>query len=289
MKIFEIIEKANNELNKLNIEDGNLKVKILLSNLLNVKKEYLVINSNEDVLLDVENDFFTKLELLKKNYPIQYIINNQSFYGYDFFVNENVLIPQPDTEILVDEVVKYLKELSGFDFNKKVKVLDLCTGSGIIGICIKKALGEKVEVFASDISDKALDVARINANKLNASINFIKSDIFENFSEEFLSNFDVIVSNPPYIRTEVINTLSEEVKNEPFIALDGKSDGLYFYKKIIDEGRKYLKECGKIFFEIGYDQKEEVMNLFKEYKYKEIYSKKDFSDNDRIVVGMKGE
>lgn len=286
MKIFEIIEKANNE---LNIEDGNLKVKILLSNLLNVKKEYLVINQTEDVSKEIESDFFTKLELLKKNYPIQYIIKKQSFYGYDFFVNENVLIPQPDTEILVDEVVNYLKELKGISFNKKIKVLDLCTGSGIIGICIKKALEEIVEVFASDISDKALEVANINAKKLDVSISFIKSDVFENFSEDFLNEFDVIVSNPPYIRTEVIDTLSEEVKNEPFIALDGKEDGLYFYNKIINEGRKYLRENGKIFFEIGYDQKEDVMNLFKEYKYKEVYSKKDFSDNDRIVVGMKGE
>ena len=136
MKIFEIIEKANNELNKLDIEDGSLKVKILLSSLLNVKKEYLMINSNEEVLSNIENDFFTKLELIKKNYPIQYIINKQSFYGYDFFVNENVLIPQPDTEVLVDEVVNYLKELIGNYSNKNVKVLDLCTGSGIIGICI---------------------------------------------------------------------------------------------------------------------------------------------------------
>lgn len=289
MKIFEIIEKANNELNKLDIEDGSLKVKILLSSLLNVKKEYLMINSNEEVLCNIENDFFTKLELIKKNYPIQYIVNKQSFYGYDFFVNENVLIPQPDTEILVDEVINFLKELKNIDSNKKVNVLDLCTGSGIIGICIKKALGEFVNVFASDISDKALEVANINEKRLDASISFIKSDIFGNFSEEFFNNFDVIVSNPPYIRTEVIDTLSEEVKNEPFIALDGKDDGLYFYRIIIDEGRKYLKENGKIFFEIGYDQKEEVMNLFENYKYKEIYSKKDFSDNDRIVVGMKGE
>lgn len=289
MKIFEIIEKANNELNKLDIEDGKLKVKILLSSLLNVKKEYLMINSNEEVLSNTQNDFFTKLELIKKNYPIQYIINKQSFYGYDFFVNENVLIPQPDTEVLVDEVVNYLKELIGNDSNKNVKVIDLCTGSGIIGICIKKALGENVEVFASDISEKALEVASINANNLGVAINYIKSDIFESFSEDFFNKFDLIVSNPPYIRTEVIDTLSDEVKKEPFIALDGKDDGLYFYNKIIDEGRKYLKECGKIFFEIGYDQKEEVMNLFKEYNYKEIYSKKDFSDNDRIVVGMKGE
>lgn len=287
MKVFEILEEGKMILKKINIEDCNLKLKLLLSDILNVKKEYLSININEDVDEIKKEEFFKKVELLKKNVPIQYIIGKQYFYGYEFLVNENVLIPQPDTEILVEEIIEYVYDI--FEKNKidKINILDLCTGSGIIGICLKKKLGEKVDVYASDISNLALEVAKKNAEKLDVKITFIESDLFEYINKNI--KFDIIVSNPPYIKTDVIESLSEEVKKEPHLALDGKEDGLYFYKKIINLAKDYLKENGKLFFEIGYDQKEDVENIFYENNYINVYSKKDYGLNDRIVVGMKGE
>ena len=285
MKVLEILEAGNKILKDVNVEEYYLKTKMLLLDILNKPKEYLIINKDEEVNEELENIFFEKLELLKKNIPIQYIINKQEFYGYEFFVNENVLIPQPDTEILVEEVINYIN--SKIIGNSKVDVLDLCTGSGIIGICLKKKLESKVCIYESDVSENALEVAKKNAERLDTDINFIKSDLFEKINSNF--KFDIIVSNPPYIKTDVIKSLSGEVKCEPFIALDGKEDGLYFYRKIIKEAKEYLNINGMLFFEIGYDQREEVENLFKENGYKNVYSKKDYSGNDRIVVGMKGE
>ena len=285
MKIYELIDKANKILKENNDLDANIKTKLLLSSVLNVDNGYLNINFDKEVDKEKEDEFLLKLELLKSGKPVQYIINKQSFYGYDFFVNENVLIPQPDTEILVEEVITYI-ENNYKNYGKVLNVLDLCTGSGIIGICLKKKLGNKVNVYASDISEKALEVAKINAEKLGVEINFICSDLFENLDE---IKFDIIVSNPPYIKTDVIKELSKEVQNEPFIALDGKEDGLYFYRKIIIKSKGYLEKNGKIFFEIGYDQSNEVENLFKENNFIDIYTKKDYGNNDRIVVGKKGE
>lgn len=285
MKVYEILENANNILKELNIDDYMLKSKLLLLDILDEKKEFLVINREKELEENVEKIFFEKLELLKKNIPIQYIINKQSFYGYEFFVDENVLIPQPDTEVLVEEVIDYLSSKS-LD-NNKLQVLDLCTGSGIIGICLKKNLSEKVSVYASDISIKALEVAKKNAKKLDVEIEIVNSDLFSNIDSKL--KFDIIVSNPPYIKTNVIDTLSNEVKCEPFIALDGKEDGLYFYRKIIEESKKNLNNNGMIFFEIGYDQKDDVIKLFEENGFVNVYSKKDYSGNDRIVVGMKGD
>ena len=285
MKVFELLEAGNKILKDINVEEYYLKTKMLLLDILNKSKEYLIINKDEEVNKELENIFFEKLELLKKNIPIQYIINKQEFYGYEFFVNENVLIPQPDTEILVEEVINYIN--SKIIGNSKVDVLDLCTGSGIIGICLKKKLESKVCIYESDVSKNALEVAKKNAERLDADITFIESDLFEKINSNL--KFDIIVSNPPYIKTDVIKSLSGEVKCEPFIALDGKEDGLYFYRKIIEEAKEYLNTNGILFFEIGYVQREEVENLFKENGYKNVYSKKDYSGNDRIVVGMKGE
>lgn len=194
----------------------------------------------------------------------------------NFYVDENVLIPQPDTEILVEEIINLYK-------NKKCKILDLCTGSGAIAIALAKYV-EDAQIVASDISMKALQIAKLNAEKnlLHKKIKFIESDMFEKIDD---TDFDIIVSNPPYIKTDVINTLDASVKKEPNIALDGGQDGLKFYKIIINKAHQYLSNNGKLFLEIGYDQKEDVIKLLnKTGYYNEIYSKKDLGQNDRIVV-----
>lgn len=278
MKIVEVLQNAIQELNNNKISDPIMKSRILLSNILNTTKEYLVINSEEEISIETTNKFNEGINKLIKGYPLQYITNHQEFMKLDFYVDENVLIPRADTEILVEEVI------SNCEKNKEYKVLDLCTGSGAIGISIARYISNSY-ITCTDVSNKALEIARKNAKANNIdNIEFIESDMFKNIK----GKFDIIVSNPPYIVKDVITTLDKEVQNEPYIALDGGIDGLDFYKIIACEAHRYLNENGKVFLEIGYDQKEEVTNLLKvSEKYNSIYSKKDLYDNDRIVVATK--
>ena len=277
MIIDEALFMGIRELNNNNIEESNLKAKLLISNVLDVTKEYILIHGNEEFPVDKLNEYFEKIERAANGEPVQYIINSQNFYGMNFYVDENVLIPQPDTEILVEEAIKIIRKE-----NKKLKVLDLCTGSGAIAVSIAKE--ENVEVTASDVSKKALEVAKKNSTMNNVNINLIESDLYKNIKDEF----DIIVSNPPYIATNVIDTLSSEVKSEPKIALDGGRDGLDFYRKIAEESKKYLCTNGYLIVEIGYDQKEDVIKILEESGYTNIYCIKDLNQNDRVIVANKG-
>ena len=279
MIIKEVLKSSIEEINKLNIEDASMKVKMLLSDILGKEKEYLLIHDNEELSQEVLDNFYAKLNRLKDEEPIQYILNKQEFMGFEFYVDENVLIPQPDTEILVEEVVDISKKIN--NNSNELRVLDMCTGSGAIAISLSKLI-ENASVSASDISDGALNVAKENAIKNSVNIEFYKSDLFNDISKNV--KFDIIVSNPPYIQTEVIKGLSKEVQSEPFIALDGGEDGLVFYREIIKNAKDYIIEDGYLALEIGYDQKESVTNLLRENGYKNIYSKTDLAGNDRIIV-----
>ena len=194
--------------------------------------------------------------------------------GYPFYVDEHVLIRRQDTETLAEEALKVLKP--------GMQVLDLCTGSGCILISLMK-MCEGLYGTGSDISEEALEVARKNACRLEVNATFIRSSLFEHIS----GRYDLIVSNPPYIRTSVIQELQEEVRlHDPFIALDGKEDGLYFYREIIKAGGGYLKPGGYLMFEIGYDQGTEVASLMEKHGYRNIMVKKDLAGLDRVVSGM---
>ncbi|MFQ9516158.1 MAG: peptide chain release factor N(5)-glutamine methyltransferase [Eubacterium sp.] len=221
------------------------------------------------------------LALIKKRsdkIPLQYITGVQEFMGFPFKVNENVLIPRQDTELLVEKAVEYIHMQ-----RKTVKVLDMCTGSGCIAISVDK-LCPMAEVTGADISYKALALARENSDKNNAEVNFIQSDLFKNIEEKF----DVIISNPPYIKTGEIDTLMEEVKDyEPIIALDGDNDGLKFYRLISKKLNFYLNDKGKIMFEIGYDQGDAVPEILNRYGLKDIKVHKDLSGHDRVVIAGK--
>ena len=214
-----------------------------------------------------------------KHIPLAYIFGKTDFFGYNFIVDENVLIPRLDTEILIEKLIEEVKSR-----HNETSVLDIGTGSGAIAIILNKETNAKV--MAVDISEKALEIAKKNAEINKAEVEFIHSDLFSNISG---LKFDIIVSNPPYIETSVIETLDDEVKlNEPILALDGGEDGLDFYRKIVNEASKYLKNNGKLFFEIGYNQSESVSLLMKA-KFKNVCVIKDYLGNDRIVVGEKND
>lgn len=284
MKIKEVIEEGKNVLSKNNIEDNVIITRELLAFVLGVEKQYLVIHLEDELNAEDYKKFKENINKLINGKPLQYITNNQEFMGLNFFVNENVLIPQPDTEIIVEETLKKCKEL--LLKNGKIKILDLCTGSGAIAVSLSIFLGDEAEVFASDISTKALEVAKYNNGKNNTNVRFIESNLFKNIQEQ---KFNIIVSNPPYIRSDVINKLSKQVQNEPHLALDGGEDGLKFYKKIIEQSCNYI-ENGYLILEIGYDQKEDVENLLKENKnYSEIKTIQDLSGNDRCVIAKVGK
>lgn len=282
MKIKDVLSNGILILKNANIEDATLKARIILADLLNKSKEYLMIHDNKEIEEGLNNLFLEKIERIKNNEPLQYVINKQEFMGLELYVDNNVLIPQPDTENLVEEVILIADNIRK-SYKKELRILDMCTGSGAIAISLSKLI-KKSLIYAADISPKALKIADENSSKHAANILFFESDLFKNISK--LYKFDIIVSNPPYIETEVINTLSEEVKKEPQIALDGGIDGLDFYRQIIQDAKDYLNENGYLAFEIGYNQKQSVEKLFKDNGYKNIYSRKDLAGNDRIVVGQ---
>ena len=291
MNIKQALEYGIELLNKNNIESPNLKTRMLLANILNKNKEYLLIHDTEELNISNINKYKEDIQKLANGIPIQYIINKQEFMGLEFYVDKNVLIPQPDTEILVEEVINICKEQNA---NKKIKILDLCTGSGAIGISIANNI-KNCEMTLSDISYDALEIAQKNSvivedigedigDSQKSNIRTIQSDLFEKIE----GKFDIIVSNPPYIETKTIQTLDKEVQMEPKLALDGGEDGLDLYRRIIKEAYKYLNNNGTLALEIGYNQKDKVINLIKASNmYKGIYSKKDLSNNDRIVVCKK--
>ena len=224
MTIKECLKKGIEALDIIGIEDSVLKAKLLLANIIGKPKEYLFIHENEELEDEEEKEFWRQIDELSKNTPLQYLTKTQEFMGLDFYVNENVLIPRSDTEILVEEVLKNI------DKSKKVRILDMCTGSGIIGISLAK-ICDNVEVVCVDKSDMALEVAFENAKFHGVAnrIDFICSDMFcELFDLCNMKDvkFDIIVSNPPYIETETIKTLNKDVQKEPLMALDGGEDGL---------------------------------------------------------------
>ena len=276
MNLKEILKYGKEELIKNNIEDASIIAKELAEHIFKITRAQMIANNDMEFSKDQTDNYINSIKKISTGIPIQYITNNQEFMNLNFYVDENVLIPQPDTETLVEEVINEYKE-------KKCEILDLCAGSGAIAISLAKYINES-NIVASDISMKALQIAKLNAEKnlVRKKIEFIESDMFNKIYKD---DFDIIVSNPPYIKTKVIGELDKQVKNEPYIALDGGADGLKFYKIIIENAYKYIKNEGKVFLEIGYDQKNELINLFKENNhYENIYSKKDLGGNDRIIV-----
>lgn len=270
------------------VEDAAIDAWLLAEFQLGINKQKFYMNTGMNISQMQYDEYMEKVMWRSQRIPLQHITGTQEFMGMEFIVNEHVLIPRQDTELLVEKAIIAANELKQHEgnANKKIKILDMCTGSGCIAISLAK-LCENVQVTAVDISDNALMVARENANKheLTDKITFVQSDLFENINDKY----DLIVSNPPYIPTKVIRELEEEVKtHEPMIALDGNEDGLDFYNKITAQAMDYLEDCSFIIYEIGYDQGEEVSSMLRNiYPCVKVY--KDLAGNDRVVVSGKEE
>lgn len=256
-------------------------VKLLLSDLLNLNPLELLNHLNDMIEEDKTNLFKKEIESLKEGKPLQYVIGNVNFYGNSFLVNEHVLIPRFETEELVENTMNYIKQM--FPNNQSLRILDIGCGSGVIGLTLKKHF-PNATLDLLDISPEALIVAKENAKRLNLEVNFIESDVFQKVDHQY----DVIISNPPYIKThEEIETIVKD--NEPHLALYAGEDGLDVYRKILKDIEKYIKEKSLIALEIGQDQKQEIMILINNYlDDQEIEVKKDLSGRDRMIFITKG-
>lgn len=237
---------------------------------------------NENLVLELtEEDEQKYFQLINKHIkddtPLSHLVGFEYFYDRKFKVTSDVLSPRMETEELVYKVIDYIRKNN----LTNIKILDLCTGSGIIGITLKKELEEfDVKILASDISSRALTVAKENASSLEADISFVESDLFSNIQDKF----DIIVSNPPYIAHDDKKTIKENVLNyDPHLALFADEEGMYFYRNIIEKSRPYLNEKGIMFFEIGYDQKEKIITLGENNKFETVVYK-DINGRDRIAV-----
>ena len=251
------------------------QVNLLLSYILDCENLDLIMHIKDEVPLSVVNKYKEKIEQVKNNIPIQYVIGKVNFYGYEFIVNQNVLIPRFETEELVENTIKYIDKLFK---DKNISIIDLGSGSGNIGITLKKKI-PSTNVTCVDISVDALQVAKENAKILDCNINFIESDMLDSVK----SKFDVIISNPPYISLD--EAIEDIVKdNEPHLALYAENKGLYFYDKILATCQKNLKEKFLIAFEIGMTQKDDIIALVNKYFDKvHIECKKDMSSKDRMI------
>lgn len=274
--VRDIINKAQNTLETAGIADSQVDSWLLAEFVFGITRAKYYANMQMTVDGKSAEKYNELVNQRAGHIPLQHLVGTQEFMGLTFKVNENVLIPRQDTELLVENVADCLG-------NGERTVLDMCTGSGCIAVSIDR-LSKDSKVTAVDISEKALEVAQENNRFNNANVTFIQSDLFTNVT----GRYDIIVSNPPYIRTDEIPKLMEEVKShEPVMALDGMEDGLYFYKKICNEASDYLNDNGKIFFEIGYDQGDDVSEILRQNRFCNIEVLKDLSGNDRVVIARK--
>lgn len=276
MKTYkDALEYGKQRLLECKIEDAKLDAWLLLEHVSGISRSWYFVHEDDEISQEDMEKYQRLIEQRGKHIPLQQLTKEAYFYGMKFFVNENVLIPRQDTEVLVEQVLSLSKG------KENLKLLDMCTGSGCILLALlanlKQASGTGV-----DLSEKALEVAQRNGKELGIEVSWVQSDLFDKVS----GSYDIIVSNPPYIETSVIEGLMDEVKlYEPRMALDGTEDGLFFYREITMQAGKYLKNNGILAFEIGYNQGKAVSEFMKENGYKEVQVLQDLAGLDRVVTG----
>lgn len=283
MTYKELYDYGEQELREAAIAEAALDARLLLEYICHTDRNALLVHADSE-RSPLEEEFY-KITIAKRkaHIPLQYITGEQEFMGLTFRVNEHTLIPRQDTEILVEEAMRYLGD--------GMRILDMCTGSGCILLSLLKYSNE-CEGIGVDISEKALLVARENAGRLKLDATFLNGDLFEPL-EGFVSErtndrlFDIIISNPPYIASDVIPTLMPEVReHEPLLALDGMADGLYFYREIIEKAPCYMRKGAMLFLEIGFDQGTAVSALLKERGFEEIEVLRDYAGLERVVKAV---
>lgn len=275
MKIKEALLEGRNFLKNSEYTDPIYETRKILAEILNKDLSYLVSHDNEELEEAIKNKYFDILKKRKEGIPLQYILGREDFYGRTFTVLEGVLIPRQDTEISVEVILKILKE------NNINKMLEIGCGTGIVSITVDLESKRKMDITALDISPYAINNTAINKKNLMSNIEIMESDLFDKVS----GKFDLIYSNPPYIKSCEIENLQVEVKDhEPRLALDGGNDGLYFYREIIKEAPNYLNNNGFLVFEIGYDEAEDISLIMKKNFDTTIY--KDLNQLDRVIVGQ---
>lgn len=274
MEYQEIYRQGVSVLEKAGIEEASLEARLLLEEVCGTDRTALYAHGDRELTGEQERRYLEKLELRAKRIPLQHILGKTEFMGLTFLVNEDVLCPRPDTEVLVEEVLKYLHD--------GMRILDIGTGSGCILLSLLHYSNDCQGVGA-DISGKALQTAKENAKRLSMEqACFVESDLFEKIEGQF----EIIVSNPPYIKSGDIAGLMPEVRDhDPHAALDGGADGLFFYREITEKAKDHLPGGGMLFYEIGYDQGEAVRRIMKDNGFREVEVIKDFSGFDRVVYG----
>lgn len=274
MEYQEIYRQGVSVLGKAGIEEASLDARLLLEEACGTDRTALYAHGDRELTGEQERQYLQKLELRAKRIPLQHILGKTEFMGLTFLVNKDVLCPRPDTEVLVEEVLKHLHD--------GMRILDIGTGSGCILLSLLHYSNDCQGVGA-DISGKALQTARENANRLSIKqACFVESDLFEKIEGQF----EIIVSNPPYIKSGDIEGLMPEVRDhDPRAALDGGADGLFFYREITRRAKDHLPGGGMLFYEIGYDQGEAVRRIMEDNGFREVEAIKDFSGLDRVVFG----
>lgn len=272
LTLEEMLLDGRNQLELAGIADASVDAWILFSHETGLNRAGYFLRKEEPVEESVALSYYRMIYRRCDHVPLQYITGEQEFMGLPFLVSPDVLIPRQDTENLVETVLPFVKGK---------RVLDVCTGSGCIAVALA-VLGNTAECAGVDISSNALAIARKNAVNNQAEVEFFQGDLMEGLQ----GTYDIIVSNPPYIPPKVIEGLMEEVKeHEPRIALDGGEDGLDFYRRITEQSKKHLGKNGYLFYEIGHDQREDVMRIMREQGYSEVVCRKDYAGNDRVVFG----
>ena len=293
MTLENCLRQGINTLQSNNVSDADFDAFALLEYVTGVSKSDFFFKKSDEISDSCYERYIELIERRSKRVPLQHITNRQNFFGYDFYVDSNVLIPRQDTEVLIEKILEVIEANFNVEISSDISILDMCTGSGCIAITIYKELikrGFNIDATAVDLSKDALAVTEKNVENLvgikalNNTFHIIESDMFSNINNN--RSYDIIVSNPPYIPTRDIEKLEPEVRDyDPIMALDGDTDGLRFYRRIIEESSNYLDNNGFIAFEIGYNQGDDVKSLLEEKGYKDIHIYKDLGGLDRVIIG----